>query len=344
MHRCSILAALALIAFAAPAAPLIAQGPSSQPGAQQPIDQWPVPWQRTRPRDPYVDAQGKVWFVGQVGDYVAVLDPTSGQFRRYDLEHGAGPHTVSIAPDGAIWYTGNTASHIGRLDPATGRVTKYPMPDSTVHDPHTVAWDRHGDMWFTAQSGNVIGKLTVATGAIRLVHVSEPNARPYGIRMDPQDRPWVALFGTNKLATVNPATFELHEYALPRPGARPRRLAVTSDGSIWYGDYAGGMLGRFDPRTERFEEWPLPGGTGARPYAVMNDDQDRIWLVETGSNPNRFVGFDPRTHSFLPAHAVPSGGGTVRNMMFDAARHVLWFGTDDNTIGRFTVPAGPVVP
>lgn len=309
------------------------------------INEWNVPYARSRPRDPFVDAQGKVWFVGQVGDYIAVLDPASGQFRKYDLDRGAGPHTVSIAPDGAIWYTGNASSHIGRLDPTTGHVTKFPIPDTSVHDPHTIAWDRHGDMWFTAQAGNVIGKLTVATGQIRLVRVSEPDARPYGIRMDPSgERPWIALFGTNKIATVDPATFELHEYAIPRANARPRRLAVTSDGSVWYGDYAGGMLGRFDPQTQRFEEWQLPGGARSRPYALMNDDQDRIWVVETGDDPNRFVGFDPRTHNFLPGQTVPSGGGTVRNMTWDPVRHVLWFGTDDNTIGRANIPPATATP
>lgn len=309
------------------------------------INEWNVPYARSRPRDPFVDAQGKVWFVGQVGDYVAVLDPATGQFRKYDLDRGAGPHTVSIAPDGAIWYTGNASSHIGRLDPATGHVTKYPIPDSSVHDPHTIAWDRHGDMWFTAQAGNVIGHLTVATGQIRLVRVPEADARPYGIRMDPAgERPWIALFGTNKIATVDPATFELHEYAIPRANARPRRLAVTSDGSVWYGDYAGGMLGRFDPASQRFEEWQLPGGARSRPYALMNDDQDRIWVVETGDDPNRFVGFDPRTHSFLPGQSVPSGGGTVRNMTWDPVRHVLWFGTDDNTIGRANIPPANATP
>lgn len=342
MNRRSAVAALALSALAAP---LMAQGPGSSPGARQlTIDEWNVPWQRTRPRDPYVDAQGKVWFVGQEGDYIGLLDPATGQFRRYELDRRAGPHNLIVDAHGIVWYSGNAAGHIGRLDPATGTITKYPMPDSTVRDPHTMVFDRNGDIWFTAQVGNVVGKLTVATGAIRLVRVPTAHARPYGIRMDPQDRPWFVEFGSNKIGTVDPATFELREYALPRPGARPRRMAITADGAIWYGDYAGGFLGRFDPRAQRFEEWLLPGGASSRPYALMNDDQDRIWVVETGSEPNVFVGFDPRTRQFLPSRPVPSGGGTVRHMMFDPAGRVMWFGTDNNTIGRATVPAGPVVP
>ena len=158
-----MIRAFALAALAAPlfAAQLPAQGPASGP-QQLTIDEWNVPWQRTRPRDPYVDAQGKVWFVGQVGDYIGVLDPATGQFRRYDLDHGAGPHNLIVDARGFVWYSGNTASHIGRLDPASGAITKYPMPDSSVRDPHTMVFDRHGDIWFTAQQGNVQFRSRVA--------------------------------------------------------------------------------------------------------------------------------------------------------------------------------------
>ncbi|MEJ2231667.1 MAG: hypothetical protein P8X46_10870, partial [Nitrospirales bacterium] len=34
------------------------------------ITEWKVPWDQTRPRDPYVDQQHRVWFVGQGGDYI----------------------------------------------------------------------------------------------------------------------------------------------------------------------------------------------------------------------------------------------------------------------------------
>jgi len=61
------------------------------------IREWQVPWEQSRPRDPFVDAQGRVWFVGQVGNYVARLDPGTGQFRRFELEDGALPLEESLA-------------------------------------------------------------------------------------------------------------------------------------------------------------------------------------------------------------------------------------------------------
>jgi len=328
------LAAVALLC-AVPAAAQELQPPPE-------FNEWTVPWERTRPRDPFVGPDGRVWFVGQTGHYVAVLDPTNGQFRRFELDSGAGPHNLIVDPRGIVWYSGNRVGNIGRLDPRDGSIRRYPMPDSTIRDPHTMVFDSRGDIWFTAQTGNVIGKLTVATGEVRLIRVPTPRSRPYGIVVDRTDRPWIVLFGTNKIATVDPRTFELTEYPLPRPETRPRRIALTSDGAIWYGDYAAGMLGRFDPATHQVREWPLPGGATSRPYAVMSDGMDRIWLVETGAQPNRFVGFDARTQRWVSSGAVPSGGGTVRHMFWDPTRQAIWFGADVGTIGRAIVP--PAVP
>ena len=338
------LANAAFLAFLAvlPAPPAPAQQPAADPPPA--MTEWTVPWARTRPRDPAVDREGRVWFVGQAGDYVGVLDPATGAFRRFELDPGTGPHNLLVDRAGTIWFTGNLAGFIGRLDPATRRITRYPMPDSAVRDPHTMVFDSHGDIWFTAQQGNVIGKLTVATGEVRLARVATPGARPYGIVVDRRDRPWAVLFGTNRIATVDPVTFQLAEYRLPRADARPRRLTMTSDGALWYGDYIGGMLGRFDPATHQVQEWPLPDGARALPYAVMSDDRDRVWVVETGPQPNVFLGFDTRTQRFVSSATVPGGGGAVRNMVFDAERGVLWFGTDLNTIGRAQVSPGRATP
>ncbi|MGD2218028.1 MAG: hypothetical protein PVJ64_14825 [Gemmatimonadales bacterium] len=302
------------------------------------ITEWPVPWEASRPRDPYVGPEGRVWFVGQRSDYAAYLEPATGEFQRYDLEPGTGPHNLIVDQGGQVWYAGNRAAHIGKLDPATGAITKYAMPDTAARDPHTLVFDSEGDIWFTVQGGNFVGKLETASGAVRLVPVPTPRARPYGIVVDESDRPWIALFGSYKIATVDPATFELQEIELPRQEARPRRLALTGDGAIWYVDYAGGRLGRLDRETRQVYEWATPGGSESRPYAMAVDDRDRLWFVETGPNPNRMVSFDPATLEFTTLTEIESGGGSVRHMFFHEPERVIWFGTDANTIGRARIP------
>lgn len=326
--RNGMRSAVLLTALAVPAEPA---------AAPVEIDEWPVPWEQSRPRDPYVAPDGRIWFVGQRSHYAAVFDPTTEVFRKHDLDPGTGPHNLIVDRDGVVWYAGNRAAHIGRLDPASGTITKFPTPDG-VRDPHTLVFDSHGDIWFTAQQSNYVGKFTVATGAFQVIEVPTPRARPYGIALDGRDRPWIVLFGTNKLATVDPTTMMLEEIALPRERARPRRVGITTDGMVWYGDYAGGYLGRYDPGNGTFTEWPMPAGEAALPYAVAVDDADRIWFVETGVAPNRLVGFDPASETFIHDTPIPSGAGSVRHMVFHQPTRTVWFGTDANTIGRARIP------
>jgi virginiamycin B lyase len=307
--------------------------------AGQPIDirEWNVPWDDSRPRDPYVAGNGDVWFVGQRGHYVARLDPESGDFKRHDLALGTGPHNLIVDDEGMIWYAGNLARHIGVVDPETGEISKIEMPDPDAHDPHTLIFDSRGDIWFTVQHGNFVGRVSRPGREVTLKRVPTPDARPYGIVIDSNDVPWVVEFGSNKLLRIDPDTFDLTEIELPNEDSRPRRAGVTSDNNIWYVDYALGRLGRYEPDGGKFTEWPLPNGEDSRPYGMAVDKNDVIWLVETGVSPNRFVGFDSRTEKFVGSTEVPSGGGTVRHMDYYEPRGEVWFGADTNTIGRARV-------
>jgi len=113
------------------------------------INEWEVPWGKTRPRDPYLRIQDEIWFVGQAGHYVGYFDTKTREFKRYDLDPGTGPHNVIVGEDGSIWYAGNRASHIGRLDADTGEITKFMMPNPEAVDPHTLTFNHDGDIWFT---------------------------------------------------------------------------------------------------------------------------------------------------------------------------------------------------
>lgn len=299
------------------------------------ITEWTVPWENSRPRDPWVADSGNIWFVGQMADYVARFDPGSGDFKRYDLDQGAGPHTV-IVNDQGVWYAGNRARHIGLLNPETGKIKKIIMPGDGRGDVHTMDFTDEGDVWFTLQGANQIGFMEAKTHEVTLRDVPTANARPYGLIVNDANRPWATLFGTNKLATVTPDG-EMKEVELPRQDARPRRLGITDRGIVWYVDYAQGYLGRYNPETGAIEEWRAPAAQKARPYAMGLDHKDRPWFVETGVNPNRFVGFDPDTESFTEPVEIESGGGTVRHMVFDPKNKAFWFGTDTNTIGRAVV-------
>ena len=135
------VASLALLG----AVPALAQDAPLEP------KEWTVPWEKTRPRDPIMDQTGKVWFVGQTGNYIAYLDPRSGDFKRYQIEEGTNPHNIVTDERGGVWFTGNRNSRIVKLDPATGELKNLMMPDSTVRDPHTLIFDKNGIWWLSAQ-------------------------------------------------------------------------------------------------------------------------------------------------------------------------------------------------
>ncbi|MEM9263732.1 MAG: lyase, partial [Pseudomonadota bacterium] len=75
----------------------------------------------------------------------------------------------------------------------------------------------------------------------------------------------------------------------------------------------------------------------SRPYGMAMDGDGDIWVVETGSKPNMFIGFDPDTEAFFGSTAAPSGGGTIRHMHYHAPSGSVWFGADTNYIGRALV-------
>jgi virginiamycin B lyase len=300
------------------------------------LKEWPVEY-GGRTRDPYVAPDGKVWFVGQTGNYIATLDPTTGALKRYTIQDGTNPHNLIVAPDGMVWYSGNANGRIGKLNPATGEAQIFMMPDSTVRDPHTLVFDGKGNIWFTAQNSNRVGRLNMATGKIDLLYPIPGQNRtlPYGIVIDPDGRPWFNLFGTNMIATVDPATLQVKTFPLAAPETRNRRIAMTADRMLYYTDYARGFLGRLNPTTGEVKEWAMPGGSRSMPYAVTADDQGRLWVSETGAE-KRLVGFDPRGERFFSINTV-SGG--IRHMMYDAKTGTMWFGTDANQVGRLVARA-----
>jgi virginiamycin B lyase len=332
---------LAALVPAALATSLTAQEPGSDAGAAAPhVQEWPVPWPDTRPRDPAVAADGSVWFVGQTGNYLARFDPASERFERYELPEGTRPHTVVVAPDGTPWIAGNGNGTILNFDrdSSSFRVITVPRTEGVrTLDPHTFAFDGRGGLWFTMQRGNAIGHLGIADESIRIAKVATPAALPYGIVATPQGDAWAVLFGSNRLAHISRDTLTVREVVLPRERTRPRRLALDADGGVWYVDFLEGQLGRHDPASGQIREWPAPSEKSG-PYAMAADDKGLIWFVETFIQPNRLVAFDPDSERFVHGLDIPSGGRVVRHMVFDAGSRSLWFGTDTHTLARARLP------
>ena len=308
--------------------------------AQETVDirEWEVPYENSRPRDPFAHNENSVWFVGQRTGYLAHLNVETGDIHKIDLKEGSAPHNLIVGSDGIVWYAGNRTALIGRFDPVSKEIEEIAMPDAVARDPHTLIFDESEEnIFFTLQGANMIGRLNIASRKVDLVSSKTERSRPYGIKLAPDGSIWVVLFGTSKLAHVDPQTLAVTEIDLPRDTARPRRLEVLRDGTVWYVDYADGMLGKYDPSAKEFTEWQMPQGESARPYGMASDATGRLWMVASGVQPNVFMGFDPASEEFISLTDIPSGGGTVRHMHYYQPTGAVWFGTDSNYIGQAIV-------
>lgn len=290
-----------------------------------------VPWDG-RPRDPFVAPDGKVWFCGQQGNYLASLDPGTGTFRKYDIPPGSHPHNLIVSQAGHVWFAGNRDAYIGKLFPETGDIERYDMPDG-VDDPHTLVFDKNENIWFTAQHSNVIGFLNTESGKVDVYPIPTQHSRPYGIKLQKNGQPWAVLLGSNKLAYVSQSDGNLTEIELPRKDARPRRLEIDENDLLWYADYAEGYIGRYDINKRNFKEWPLPGGRDSMPYATVLDHQGVLWISETNRIPNQLIGFDTDTETFTQRFQV-NEGGHIRHTYMHPTQAVFWFGLDTGFIGK----------
>ena len=124
-----------------------------------------------------VAPDGKVWFVGQAGNYIANLDPATGAQKRHH-RGGHEPHTLIVDEKGTVG-AGNRNGRIGRLDPATGAIKV--IMTGEAKDPHTMVFDGKGHIWFTSQGSNRVGRLHMATEKVDLV---TPNDTPSNRHQD----------------------------------------------------------------------------------------------------------------------------------------------------------------
>jgi virginiamycin B lyase len=304
--------------------PTLVEGP-----VQIAIDEWLTPTLGQRSRDPVEAPDGSIWWTGMWASLAGRLDPETGAMEEYRLPPDARPHSVVPDAEGNIWYTGNSNGTIGMLDPRTGQITEYA---TTARDPHTAVFHPNGKLYFTSQQAGMLGRLDPGSGELAEIPTRK---RPYGIKVGPEGRLWIAYNGTNAIAAMHPDTLELEYYEIPDADTRIRRLDIASDGRIWYVNSSLGRIGVLDPQSGKTQEWPSPSGPRSHPYAIAVID-DVVWYNESGMRPDALVRFDPETEAFQ-SWAIPSGVGIVRHVWVTRAGDLLIHQSSSNRVGRVRI-------
>ena len=295
------------------------------------LKEWDVSW-GGRTRDPYVAPDGKVWFVGQAGNYIAYLDPKSGEQKRFEIEEGTNPHTLIVDAQGTVWYAGNRNGRIGKLDAKTGAIKT--IMTGEAKDPHTMVFDGKGNIWFTSQGSNRIGRLNMTTEKVDLVVPNETPSNPVRHR----DAPGRAVRG------AAPHQHDRQGGSRRRwrsPSSSTRMKAHAHDGWMCCPTARPGTATRRAATSGASTSPPVKPRNGP-PRAVAKSASlradARMTRAASGSpkpvDAKRLVGFDPKTEKFFANIEV---SGTIRHMHFDHKTRMMWFGTDANKVGRIAL-------
>ena len=294
------------------------------------IQEWQVPTLGQRSRDPVEAPDGSIWWTGMWASLAGRLDPETGKMEEFQLPKSARPH--SIVPDkmGFIWYLGNGNGTVGRLDPGSGTIEVFP---TTSRDPHTGVFHPNGKLYFTAQHSGMLGRLDPVMGELTEIAT---RARPYGIKVAPNQKIYIAYNGTNTIGEMDPDTLAVRYFEIPDERTRIRRLDIASDGSIWFVNSSLGKLGHLDPRTGAVRQWDSPSGPKSHPYAIAVID-GVVWYNESGMRPDALVRFDPNTEGFQ-SWAISSGVGIIRNVWVTQDKNLLIHQSSSNRIGLVRIP------
>jgi virginiamycin B lyase len=242
--RLILLAGMAWLAASVP--PLTAQQ------ADFDLKEWDVEW-GGRTRDPAVAPDGKVWFVGQAGNYIANLDPATGAIKTYPTGEATDPHTMVFDGKGHIWFTSQGANRVGRLNMATGKVdvvTPYEQPSN----PYGLVLDAKGHPWVALLRVGMVATIDPATLTVTRFTQANEKSRSRRIEVTADGTVWTGDEANGLLVRINPQTKETKQWQVPGgAGARPYALTKDDRGRLWISETGPEKrLVGFDPKTEQF--------------------------------------------------------------------------------------------
>ncbi|MBL9117205.1 MAG: DUF1929 domain-containing protein [Verrucomicrobiaceae bacterium] len=119
---------------------------------------------------------GRVWVVNPDNDSVSVMD-TATNARVAEINVGATPRCVAIAPDGRVWVTNGDASSISIINNSTFAVTQTILL-ARGSKPYGIIFSASGsDAWVVLEAKGQVLRINASTGAISATINVGPNPR-----------------------------------------------------------------------------------------------------------------------------------------------------------------------
>ena len=264
---------------------------SSAPPPRRPIAPRPPPSPSrgarrgtARPRDPFADQKGSVWFVGQAGNYVGRLDPKTRRVQALRDRGGDAPAQPRRRREG------DGLVHRQRERPHRAARSR----DGQAHELHDARSER------ARSAHDDLRSRTATRGSPRRTPASSassrpPTARSASGRWRRDSRPYGIVLDSKGPSLVRSLRHEQDRHDRSEDGRVPRvHAAERSRAAAPHRDHerrrrsgtattrAATSAGSIR-RAGKVDEWALPSGGMSLPYAMTIDDRGRIWLAETGT-------------------------------------------------------------
>jgi virginiamycin B lyase len=154
---------------------------------------------------------GEIYFSSIAGDYIARVDPETGDAAVIDLPK------PDLAPRRYV-------------DPETGEIRV--VQPATAQGPRMLAADSQGRLWVTKWHAGELGRYDPADGSWREWRLPGGAPEPYAVYVDAQDQIWLSEFNLDSIFRFDQLTETFHRVRLPRSNGRVRQLNGRP-GEIW---------------------------------------------------------------------------------------------------------------
>jgi virginiamycin B lyase len=254
---------------------------------------------------------GKIWYTSQGLGALGILDPALGEVDHIEIGEGSVPKTVLEGPDRAAWIVDSGLNAIVRIDVTLEEVRSWPLPEGREDSGLLGAvFDEDGVLWFTGEAG-IYGRFDHQSRDMEVFDAPGGHGLD-GITLTPDGDIYVASPAGHFIAKLDRQSGEAEIIEPPTPDQGARSIGSDTKGRIWVTEELSGQISRYDPQSGGWQAWPVPGES-PRPYAILVDDRDVVWLSDFGSN--EVHAFDTTKEEFIAKYPLSPDGGEVRQIV-----------------------------